>query len=302
MATLVTRTVSAPADLEPIRRFSDLSSADVPYAGAEGAGLGELTRTGLPVAPGFVVAAPAREIPAWVADAIETAYGDLCHGQPDVPVAVRSSAAVEAIASTSSGGLNGAFLNVVGSAAVLDAVTRCWKSLFDARTIYCRAQRGFSQTEMGIAVVVQRQIASTRAGVTFTTDPVSGRRDHLVIEGSFGLREAVVSGRLSPDRYVVEKSTMSVLVRSIRSKPLAIEVARNGGTIERELDAEESGRAALSDDEVLRVAELGIAIEREYGRPQDIEWAFDPDGSIWMLQSRPIAPIGRRDVLLTPAA
>jgi phosphoenolpyruvate synthase/pyruvate phosphate dikinase len=123
-----------------------------------------------------------------------------------------------------------------------------------------------------------------------------------VIEGSFGLGETVGSGRVSPDRYVVEKSSMSVLARLVACKRLTIEVAPNGGTLERELGAEDSRRATLDDDEVLRVAELGIAIEREYGTPQAIEWAFDPNGSIWMLQSRPITRIGRRDVLVRPAA
>ena len=91
----------------------------------------------------------------------------------------------------------------------MDAVRRCWASLFGARTIFYRAKRGFPQADMDIAVVVQRQIASTRAGVMFTIDPATGRTDRLVIEGAFGLGESVVSGRVSPDRYVVDKEALS---------------------------------------------------------------------------------------------
>ena len=186
-----------------------------------------------------------------------------------------------------------------GRKAVIDAVKRCWQSLFGARTIYYRGQRGFSQSDMDIAVVIQRQIPSTRAGVMFTIDPATGETNHLVIEGSFGLGESVVSGQVSPDRYLVEKSGMTIVVRSVRPKELTIEVAPGGGTVKRELSAQESRRPVLSDDEVLRVAEPGVAIEREYGAPQDTEWAFDPDGRVWMLQSRPITTVGAP---ATPAA
>ena len=334
MTTIANTDVTAPAGLVPTKPFSQLSSADVPYAGGKGANLGQLTRAGLPVPPGFVVGAPAyaayrhqtglaerldavlakldvedtaalraaaeearravreSEMPPWLADAIGAAYDRLAEDEADVPVAVRSSATAEDTASASFAGMNETFLNVRGKDAVIDAVERCWQSLFGARTIYYRGQRGFSQSDMDIAVVVQRQIASTRAGVMFTIDPATGERDHLVIEGSFGLGESVVSGQVSPDRYVVEKSTTSILVRSVRPKELTIEAAADGGTVTRVLDEKESRRPVLSDEEVLRLAELGMAIEREYGSPQDTEWAFSPEGRIWMLQSRPITTIG----------
>jgi len=334
MTTMIDSPAVAPPDLVPVRPFSDLSTADVPYAGGKGANLGQLTRVGLPVPPGFVVGAPAyaafrlqsglakrldevlgkldvedtaalqaaseqarravaeSEMPAWLADAIAAAYDALCQGEPDVPVAVRSSATAEDTASASFAGMNETFLNLRGRTAVIDGVKRCWQSLFGARTVYYRGQRGFGQSDMDIAVVVQRQIPSTRAGVMFTIDPATGERDHLVIEGSFGLGESVVSGQVSPDRYVVDKSSMTIVVRSVRPKELAIEIAPEGGTTKRELSTEESRRPVLSDDEVLRLAELGTAIEREYRSPQDTEWAFDPDGNIWMLQSRPITTIG----------
>ncbi|HTX09215.1 MAG TPA: phosphoenolpyruvate synthase [Solirubrobacteraceae bacterium] len=334
MTTTAPTTSPAPADLVAVRPFSDLSTAEVPYAGGKGANLGQLTGLGLPVPPGFVVGAPAyaafrhqsglakrledvlgkldvedtaalqaaadrarqavaeTDMPAWLADAIGAAYEELNGGEPEIAVAVRSSATAEDTASASFAGMNETFLNVCGRDAVIDAVKRCWQSLFGARTVYYRGQRGFAQTDMDIAVVVQRQVPSTRAGVMFTIDPATGDRDHLVIEGSFGLGESVVSGQVSPDRYVVEKSTMTILVRSVRPKELTIELGANGGTTTRALTPEESRRHVLDDEEVLRLAELGVAIERDYGSPQDTEWAFDPDGKIWMLQSRPITTLG----------
>ena len=264
IANSTTARPAAPVGLVPIRPFSDLTTDDAPYAGSKGANLGQLTRMGLAVPPGFVVGAPAlraaaedaraarrdSEMPAWLMEAIGAAYDALCHDAIDDTVAVRSSAIAEDAVSASFAGINETFLNVRGRGinetflnvrgreAVIDAVQRCRHSPFGAG--------------IDIAVVVQRQIPSARAGVMFTSDPATGERDHLVIE--------------APDRHVVEKSTMTIVARSVR--PI---------------------RTVLTDEEVLRLAELGMAIEREYGSPQATEWAFDPEGSIWLLQSRPVA-------------
>ena len=334
MSTTHVSQLSAPAGVTAIRLFSELSRDDAPYAGGKGANLGQLTRSGFPVPPGFVVGAPSyaafreqtglgerlrellsgldvedtaalrsaaeearrtvaeSDMPGWLVHAIGDAYDELAEGDDAARVAVRSSATAEDTASASFAGMNETFLNVAGREAVIDAVKRCWISLFGARTIYYRGKRGFSHSDMDIAVVVQRQIASTRAGVMFTIDPATGDHDQLVIEGSFGLGEAVVSGQVSPDRYVVDKRRLAIVTRSVRPKELVIEPAPGGGTVKRELDPTESHRPVLSDDEVLRLAELGVAIEREYRSPQDTEWAFDPDGNVWMLQSRPITATG----------
>jgi pyruvate,water dikinase len=174
---------------------------------------------------------------------------------------------------------------------VIDAVRRCWRSLFGARTIYYRGMNGFAQADMDIAVVVQRQVDSTRAGVMFTVNPATGERGELVIEGSFGLGEAVVSGSVSPDRYVVDKATLAIRRREVHHKDLVIEYAPDGGTQQRTLSEEEALRPVLTDEEVVAVAELGRRIEEHYGSPQDTEWAFDPDGALWMLQSRPITTL-----------
>jgi pyruvate,water dikinase len=316
-----------------VRGFGDLSRTDVPFAGGKGANLGELTAAGLDVPPGFVVGAPAyadfvdgtglREriaaalehinvddtaalesactevravieaapVPERLRAVIVDAYAAIGGGQ--APVAVRSSATAEDTASASFAGMNETFLNVSGADAVVDAVRRCWGSLFGARTVFYRAKRGLGQADMDIAVVVQQQIASTRAGVMFTVDPATGRDDRLVIEGSFGLGEAVVSGQVSPDRWVVAKRTLHVLAHETRHKELVIEGAPDGhGTVTRPADENEADAPALSDDEVRMLAELGRRIEAHYGSPQDTEWAFDAGGRAYILQSRPVTSTG----------
>lgn len=126
----------------------------------------------------------------------------------------------------------------------------------------------------------------------FTIDPSTGRADWIVIEGAFGLGEAVVSGSVSPDRYIVEKQTMAVVTREVRAKEIMIELDTGGGTATRQLSPEESMRPVLSEPEVRQLADLAIRIERRYGAPQDTEWAFDDDGTVWMLQSRPVTSAG----------
>jgi pyruvate,water dikinase len=233
-----------------------------------------------------------EKMPAWLGAAIRRAYADLSEGDDQAPVAVRSSATAEDTASASFAGMNETFLNVLGADAVIDAVRRCWASLFGARTVFYRAKRGFGQADMDIAVVVQRQISSTRSGVMFTINPATGSDDELVIEGSFGLGEAVVAGQVSPDHYVVDKETLAIKTREVRPKELVIEPTAGGGTTTRPLEDEAGVRAALADAEVLVLAELGRHIERHYGSAQDTEWAFDAAGEVWMLQSRPVTSAG----------
>jgi pyruvate,water dikinase len=222
-----------------------------------------------------------------VLSSLEQLVGD----EIDAPLAVRSSATAEDTEESSFAGMNETFLNVRGADAVIDAVRHCWRSLFGARTIYYRGVNGFGQADMDIAVVVQRQLASTRAGVMFTVNPATGARGELVIEGSFGLGEAVVSGSVSPDRYVVDKQTLTIRRREVHHKDLVIEYAPEGGTRRRTLSEEEAVKPVLTDVEVVEVARLGRRIEEHYGSPQDTEWAFDPDGVLWMLQSRPITTL-----------
>lgn len=240
-------------------------------------------------------------MPEWLEDAICEAYADLGDSDPNVAVAVRSSATAEDTASASFAGMNETVLNVRGTIFLLDAVRQCWSSLFGARTIYYRAQKGFAQADMDIAIVVQRQIEATRAGVMFTIDPASGARDRLVIEGAFGLGEAVVSGAISPDRYVVSKDELRIEKREVRHKETEVIAAANVGTLTRQLDPGQADKAVLSEEEARRVAELGVRIEAHYGAPQDTEWAIDATGKIWMLQARPVTSAGEEEASLSPA-
>ena len=236
----------------------------------------------------------AEPMPAAVEAAIRESYESVAAeaGDPAAPVAVRSSATAEDTEAASFAGMNETFLNVTGADDAVDAVRRCWSSLFGARTVYYRAKRGFGQADMDIAVVVQLQVLSTRAGVMFTIDPASGETDRLVIEGSFGLGEAVVSGSVSPDRYIVHKDDLAILAREVRRKELVIEPLPGGGTKIRELEKEEAAMPVLSDDEVREIAGLGRRIEEHYGSAQDTEWCYDPEGNAWMLQSRPVTSAG----------
>jgi pyruvate, water dikinase len=230
----------------------------------------------------------AEPVPCEIADEIRRGYEGLVSAETDGPVAVRSSATAEDTEAASFAGMNETYLNTRGLHAVLEAVRRCWSSLFGSRTVFYRAKRGFGQEDMDIAVIIQRQIVAARAGVMFTVDPATGAADRLVIEGSFGLGEAVVSGRVSPDRYVVDKEKLAVLVREIHPKSAAIEPHPQGGTMVHELSCEEAIQPTLSDDEARALARLGKRIESHYGSAQDTEWAIDADGVIWMLQSRPV--------------
>jgi pyruvate,water dikinase len=236
--------------------------------------------------------AEAEPLPDWLGEAIGDAYDGLAGDDPLAPVAVRSSATAEDTESASFAGMNETLLNVRGRDAVLEAVRTCWSSLFGARTVYYRAKRGFGQASMDIAVVVQRQISSARSGVMFTIDPASGDTGKLIIEGAFGLGESVVSGSVSPDRYVVAKEKLTIERREVRRKELTIEPLPDGGTRTRELGEHEASQPVLSDEEVQAVAELGVRIERHYGSAQDTEWAIDAGGTIWMLQSRPVTSAG----------
>jgi pyruvate,water dikinase len=241
-------------------------------------------------------------IPRPLQEAILAAYAQLVGEDDEAPLAVRSSATAEDTIESSFAGMNETFLNVRGADHVIDAVRNCWRSLFGARTIYYRKLNGFGQADMDIAVIVQRQLASTRSGVMFTVNPATGERGELVIEGSFGLGEAVVSGSVSPDRYVVDKTTLAIRRREVHHKELVIEFAPEGGTRRRLLSEEEALAPVLTDAEVVAVSDLGRRIEQHYGSPQDTEWAFDQDGALWMLQSRPITTLQADSSARGPAA
>jgi len=268
----------------------DLADArDFAFAGGKAVNLAELIGAGFPVPDGFCVGTPAyaqaadtagiaalldgpdlparardallaTPIPDDVAAAVTAAYLALGGG---VPVAVRSSATAEDLPGASFAGQQDTYLNVVGADDVLDAVRRCWASLWTDRAVAYRADAGIPHAGTQLAVVVQRMVDARAAGVLFTADPISGRRSRSVLDAAAGLGDAVVSGAVDPDHWVVDG-------RAITSGPPA---------------------GCLTDRQVRDLVELGRRVEAHFGAPQDIEWALDGEGTLWLTQSRAITTL-----------
>jgi pyruvate,water dikinase len=176
----------------------------------------------------------------------------------------------------------------VGAPAALEAVRACWASLYGARTIAYRRAQGVPEALMGIAVVVQRQVDARCAGVMVPVDPMTGSRERLVIEAAFGLGENVVSGQVSPDRWTLEKETLEVVTQRVGEKATEVVPGADGGVVRRETVPDRRGRLALADRQARALGRLGVEIERHFGVPQDIEWAIDAAGEVWILQTRPV--------------
>ncbi len=233
-------------------------------------------------------------MPAAVAAAIRDAYADLCArvGVPDLPVAVRSSATAEDLPNASFAGQQDTFLWVVGADAVVAHVRRCWSSLFTTRAIAYRADRSIGQEQVLMSVAVQKMVNARAAGVAMTLNPLDGDRSKIVIDASWGLGEAVVSGQVTPDNFVLDKVMLEVVKRTVVAKPIELVADSTGRrVVERPVDPERQHQPSLTNEELLAVARLAKHVERHYGTPQDIEWAVDadlPDGeNIVLLQSRP---------------
>jgi pyruvate,water dikinase len=209
--------------------------------------------------------------------------------------AVRSSATAEDLPTASFAGQQDTYLNVVGAPAILEHVSRCWASLFSERAITYRLRNGIDNRKVRMAVVVQRMVFPRSAGTLFTADPVSGNRKIVIIEGSVGFGEAVVSGLTNPDAFKVRDGR--IIERAIATKHLAIRASSAGGTERYEIESDRQRLPALSDAQAVRLAELGRRIEAHFGQPQDIEWCF-ADEDFYIVQSRPITtlfPIPERD-------
>ena len=297
---------------------------DLPRVGSKAAHLGKLIAARLPVPSGFVVTTDAYEwfirsdsriadwlqsldkcdpqdlaalriaanevreklneiaVPADVADAIAAALAPERAGA----WAVRSSATVEDLPEASFAGQHDSFLNVCGRDAVVAAVKRCWLSLFSERAISYRLRKSIAPGHAQMAIVVQHLVPADVAGVMFTTDPAGGNSDSILIEAAFGLGEAVVQGKVTPDRIKVSRPELRVVRREIGLKGMQI-VAGENGVREELLPEGKTNSPALDDETAARLAELGVKVERLFGAPQDIEWA-QRDGRLFLLQSRPI--------------
>ena len=304
----------------------DSAKADLATVGGKGTNLARLARAGFPVPPGFLVTTSAYRAfvaanrleekilslvpPAVTNDpaALETASAqiralfstgtlppdlskELLDGYSRLgegPVAVRSSATAEDLPELSFAGQQDTYLNVLGNDQLLKAVVDCWSSLWTARAIGYRSRNRLPHNEVALAVVIQHMVESYASGVLFTANPLTGLRSETVIDAALGLGEALVSGRVEPDHYVVDPAAGCILSKTLGAKALSIHRQAGGGTAEFEEDRR--GQQALPDEAILKLARLGQNVAALYDFPQDIEWAW-AQGQLYLLQSRPITTL-----------
>ncbi len=239
-----------------------------------------------------------------ISEEIKTTYATL----NDSPVAVRSSANAEDLPGLSFAGQQETYLNVKGADEVVAAVRKCWASLWTPQAISYRHQNGIDQDTVAMAVVVQVMAPSAVSGILFTANPATGERAEIIINASFGLGEAVVSGQVTPDTYIVDKSTLSTRETIIGPKEQQIVADGDQGTKLTDVATGDRDQSSLSDDMLQELASTAVEIERLYdGVPQDIEWAFSntdggPDYELLLLQSRPITnlPVQPIEVVWEP--
>ncbi len=206
-------------------------------------------------------------------------------------VAVRSSATAEDLPGMSFAGQQATFLNIRGEANLLNSVRECWASLFTPRAIFYRAQNKIPTEKVGISVIVQKMVHSTVSGVMFTVDPVNNNKDRIIVDAVWGLGEMIVQGSVVPDHYVVQKGTFSILSKEISDQ--AIQLTKiNGITKEIEVPVKQRGNRKINDEEVIQLAKIGGRLQEHYYFPQDVEWAKDKDGGIFIVQTRPITTLG----------
>lgn len=295
-------------------------------AGGKGANLHRLAQAGFPVPPGFVLTTDAYRafvqandllsaiqaaqqttrsddpasfaaasstirqafaqgvMPPPIAAAITSAYAAL---PGSAAVAVRSSATAEDLPEASFAGQQETYLNVQGEKALLEAVVRCWSSLWTARAMAYRARQTVALESVSLAVVVQKMVPARSAGVLFTVNPVSGNTGEIVINATWGLGEALVAGQVTPDTFVVAKQDGQVVERTIGDKAVMTATTATG-TAEIDVATAQRRQAALSDEQASELAGVGRAIEDHFGQPQDVEWAIADDGTVYVLQSRPV--------------
>ncbi|MGN6565549.1 MAG: rifamycin-inactivating phosphotransferase [Thermomicrobiales bacterium] len=308
--------------------FPEIDQTQVAVVGGKGAHLGELSRIeGLRVPAGFCVTTDAFQRIMAEAPSIEDRLDRLSRLKPDdreairalsaetrrtleetsipgdlaaaitgalvrlgeqVAYAVRSSATAEDLPAASFAGQQDTYLNIVGPAAILQHVSRCWASLFTERAVTYRLRNGFDHRQVHMAVVVQQMVFPQAAGILFTADPVTGNRKVASVEASFGLGEALVSGLANADVYTVRDG--EIVARVVATKQLAIYAPPAGGTQEQAIAPERQQQPVLTDGQVVRLAQLGRRIEAHFGCPQDIEWCL-VDDDFQIVQSRPITTL-----------
>jgi pyruvate,water dikinase len=306
----------------------DNGPATIAKVGGKGFSLARMARAGFPVPPGFLITTEAyrafidanalqasivalakdatrssedtskeiRElfgpapIPPDVLHEIQRAYAELTQASADTsPLAVRSTATAEDLPGASFAGQHDSFLNVRGEQALLDAVKRCWSSLWTARALEYRARQGIEPSSVWMAVVVQQMVAAEAAGVLFTANPMTGARDEIVLDASWGLGEAIVGGLVTPDHIVADKATDAIREIKIGDKAVMTTLS-DTGTVERKVDENKRRAQVLSASQITELVTFGRAIESLYGAPQDIEWCQAND-SFYIVQARPITAL-----------
>ncbi|NOU93695.1 phosphoenolpyruvate synthase [Paenibacillus sp. LMG 31456] len=307
--------------------FQQIDKTSLPLVGGKGANLGEMTRAGFPIPAGFCVTTGAfrafleqsdemeayflrleevkadqldeiavlgRSIrdhlvtvaaPAKVLAAIMTSWRRSGEAKA---YAVRSSATAEDLPTASFAGQQDTYLNVLGEEQLLQAIRKCWASLFTDRAISYRAKNGFDHRAVLLSVVVQQMVFPEVSGIMFTADPISGHRSTISIDAGFGLGEALVSGLVSADLYQVRAG--EIIAKKIAKKKLAIYPLPEGGTVTQQLSEDRQEQQALSDLQIIELAAVGERIEKHYGSEQDIEWCY-AEGRIYVVQSRPITSL-----------
>jgi pyruvate,water dikinase len=235
-----------------------------------------------------------ESLPAEIEHHITEYYAELCKmsNNQDLPVAVRSSATAEDLPDASFAGQQDTYLWVVGQDELLHHVKKCWASLFTSRAINYRKDQGIPEEEVLMSVVVQKMVNARTAGVTMTLNPTNGDRSKIAIDATWGLGEAVVSGEVTPDHFLIDKIMLEIIDRKIHNKHIEhVPDPVNRKVITREINDERAEEASLTDEEVKMICGMAKVIEKHYKCPQDIEWALDadlPEGeNFTLLQSRP---------------
>ncbi|MEP7355766.1 MAG: PEP/pyruvate-binding domain-containing protein [Anaerolineales bacterium] len=273
--------------------IGDPKSFDAALVGGKAANLSRLARLYHRVPDGFSVPVTvmAEAHPVDLRDEIAAALADLmaCHRLPDFVGAVRSSAVDEDGAAASFAGQHETYLNVVGVDEIIRAITRCWESARSEHALDYRRRQGLSVERLQLAVLVQQLVAADVAAVAFSANPVTGNRDEVMINASWGLGESIVGGTVTPDTFVVRRSDLAVISRVIADKQ-QMTVSAPGGTREVAVPRFLRQAACLTDEQVVEMARLALTLETTMGHPVDVEGAFAA-GELYLLQCRPITTL-----------
>ena len=273
--------------------LGDPKSFETGLVGGKAANLSRLARQYHRVPDGFCIPVTVMDEahPLDLRNEITAAISDLmdCHSLPELVVAVRSSAVDEDGATASFAGQNETYLNIVGAEAIIQAVTRCWESARSEHALDYRRQQGLSVERPQIAVLVQQLVAADVAAVVFSANPITGNRDEVMINASWGLGESIVGGTVTPDTFIVRKSDLAVINRVIADKQ-HMTVSAPGGTHEVDVPRFLRQQTSLTDEQVFEMVQLALTLEATMERPVDVECAY-ANGMLYLLQCRPITTL-----------